>query len=127
MLYALCLLPCAFEAAIAGKPLPTGNAGEVLCIPWRMAPKQPNHEQSGQGLTIDEVRLVSDLRIMHAKVDELYQIISKIKRHFDEAAICQYADAPVLAENIIKIDEIYLWFVKLKEERERERKRVNRF
>ncbi len=91
-----------------------------------MARRQANQDDADQWLSIDEVRLVSDLRIMHAKVDELYQIISKIKRHFDEAAICQYADAPVLAENILKVDEIYLWFVKLKEERERERKRANK-
>jgi hypothetical protein len=28
----------------------------------------------------------------------------------------RYADQPVLTDDIQKIDEIYLWFVKLKEE-----------
>lgn len=68
------------------------------------------------GLTIDEVRLVSDLRIMHAKVDELYQVVMNLQRRHDEDAIHSYADQPVLNEDINRVDEIYLWFVKLKNE-----------
>ena len=68
------------------------------------------------GLTIDEVRLVSDLRIMHAKVDELYQVVMNLQRRHDEDAIHNYADQPVLNEDINRVDEIYLWFVKLKNE-----------
>jgi hypothetical protein len=67
-------------------------------------------------LNIDEVRLVSDLRIMHAKVDELFQIVSNLKRRHDESAVRRYADAPVLEEDIARVDQIYLWFVSLKEE-----------
>lgn len=73
----------------------------------------------GRGLTIDEVRLVSDLRVMHSKVDELYYIVSSLKRRHDEASIHDYADAPVLVEDIRKVDEIYMWFVGLKDQRER--------
>ncbi|HTV64570.1 MAG TPA: hypothetical protein VMD98_03140 [Bryocella sp.] len=75
---------------------------------------------SGRWLDIDEVRLVSDLRIMHAKVDELYQIVSNLKRRHSGSEIHKYADQPVLNEDIARVDEIYLWFVNLKEQRERQ-------
>jgi hypothetical protein len=67
-------------------------------------------------LDVDEVRLVSDLRIMHSKVDELYQIVANLKRRHSGADIRKYADHPVLNEDIARVDEIYLWFVKLKEQ-----------
>ncbi len=69
-------------------------------------------------LNIDEVRLVSDLRIMHSKVDELHHIVQNLQRRHNNEDIHSYADAPVLAENIQRVDEIYLWFVRLKEEAE---------
>ena len=65
---------------------------------------------------MEEVRLVSDLRIMHAKVDELYQIVQNLKRRHSEEAIFDYADHPVLQEDIDRVDQIYLWFIALKEE-----------
>jgi hypothetical protein len=81
-----------------------------------MSPKQ-NREgfDSNRSLNIDEVRTVTDLRIMHAKVNELYQIVTSLKRHHNEDAIVSYADQPVLTEDIQKVDEIYLWYVRLKE------------
>ena len=79
--------------------------------------KRPAEEPADRGpLNIDEVRLVSDLRIMHAKVDELFQIITNLKRRHNEAAIRLYADEPVLEEDIAHVDQIYLWFVSLREE-----------
>ena len=81
-----------------------------------MNPKRTPQEVESRALTIEEVRLVSDLRIMHAKVDEVYEIVKALRTRHDEAAIVRYADQPVLTEDIQKIDEIYLWFVKLKEE-----------
>ena len=75
-----------------------------------------NKKVMGQWLDISEVRLVSDLRIMHAKVDELYQVVQNLKRRHDEGAICSYADDAVLQEDIDHVDQIYLWFVALKEE-----------
>ncbi len=86
-----------------------------------MAPKAGG-EKPAQWLTIDEVRIVSDLRIMHSKVDELYQIISGLKQRYSEIAVQRYADAPLLAQDISRVDEIYLWFVKLKEEEDRKRR-----
>ncbi|HET7206562.1 MAG TPA: hypothetical protein VFI95_08280 [Terriglobales bacterium] len=80
-----------------------------------MNPKR-SREVEETGLTIDEVRVVSDLRIMHSKVDELYQIVSALKQRHDEQAIVKYADQPVLTNDIQKVDQIYLWFVALKEE-----------
>jgi hypothetical protein len=80
---------------------------------------QANQPTPGRWLDIDEVRLVSDLRIMHAKVDELYQIVCNLKRRHSGSDIHKYADQPVLNEDIARVDEIYLWFVNLKEQRER--------
>ena len=69
----------------------------------------------GRALEIDEVRLVSDLRIMHSKVDELFQIVMNLKRRHRYAAIEKYADRVALTDDIQRADEIYLWFVALKE------------
>ena len=81
-----------------------------------MNPKRTPQALEDHALTIEEVRLVSDLRIMHAKVDELHQIVSALKHRHDEPAIVKYADQPVLTDDIHRVDEIYLWFVRLKEE-----------
>ncbi|MCU1307492.1 MAG: hypothetical protein JWN45_2187 [Acidobacteriaceae bacterium] len=70
----------------------------------------------GRGLEIEEVRLVSDLRIMHSKVDELFQVISSLKSRHDEASIHKYADQEVLTADIERVDAIYMWFLRLKEE-----------
>ncbi len=70
----------------------------------------------GRWLNVDEVRLIADLRIMHATVDELYQLITNLKRRHSGADIHKYADQAVLNENISRVDEIYLWFVGLKEQ-----------
>ncbi len=69
----------------------------------------------GRALDIDEVRLVSDLRIMHAKVNELYQIVALLKQRHPESDIRKYADQPVLENDIHMVDQIYLWFVGLKQ------------
>jgi hypothetical protein len=68
----------------------------------------------GRWLDVEEVRLVSDLRIMHAKVDELYQIVANLKRRHSESEIHKYADQPLLNEDIARVDDIYGWFVGLK-------------
>jgi len=70
-------------------------------------------------LTIDEVRIVADLRIMHAKVDELFHIVHDLQKRHYQNAIHAYADKPLLGQDIQRVDEIYLWFVKLREERDR--------
>jgi hypothetical protein len=84
--------------------------------PKRAAKRQSDTERS---LDLDEIRLISDLRIMHSKIDELYGIVENLKRRHSEGSIVEYADRSVLPENISRIDEIYLWFVKVKEEMER--------
>jgi hypothetical protein len=80
-----------------------------------MNPRRMNNPMEGRSLDVDEVRLISDLRIMHAKVDELHHVVVNLKRRHSEAAIHKYSDQQVLAENIQRVDEIYLWFVSLKE------------
>ena len=72
-----------------------------------------------RALSIDEVRIVSDLRIMHSKVDELFHIVEEVKERHSEADIHAYSDKPLLTQDIKRVDEIYLWFVKLREERDR--------
>ena len=67
-------------------------------------------------LTIEEVRIVSDLRIMHAKVSEFYHLVKALKQRHDERDVVKYADQPILTDDIQMVDDIYLWFVKLKEE-----------
>ena len=79
----------------------------------------PPRPIDGRPLTIDEVRIVSDLRIMHAKVDELFHLIEDLKQRHDEADINLYSDKPLLSQDIERVDKIYLWFVKLREERDR--------
>jgi len=74
---------------------------------------------AGRALDIDEVRIVADLRIMHSKVDELHQIVENLKRRHSQADIHKYADEPVLNEDIANVDELYLWFLSLKEESSR--------
>lgn len=81
-----------------------------------MNPKRPSHTVEEHSLTIEEIRMVSDLRIMHAKVDELFHLVTALKTRHKEADIVKYADQPVLTEDIQQVDSIYLWFVKLKEE-----------
>ncbi len=81
-----------------------------------MNPKRTQHSVQDRWLTIEETRIVSDLRIMHSTVDELYQVVQALKRRHDESAVVKYAGQPILTEDIRKVDEIYLWFVKLKEE-----------
>lgn len=78
--------------------------------------KSPHTDQptSGRWLDVDEIRLISDLRIMHSKVDELYHLIANLKRRNSGDDIRKYADHPVLNEDIARVDEIYLWFVSLK-------------
>lgn len=73
-------------------------------------------------LDIDEVRLIADLRLMHAKVDELYSLIESLRNRHPGADIVKYADYQVLAEDIRRVDEIYLWFVKIREERDSARR-----
>lgn len=81
-----------------------------------MNPKRTPEALEDRWLSINEIRIVSDLRIMHAKVDELFQIVTALRRRHEEGNVLRYADQPVLTEDIQKVDEIYLWFVKLKEE-----------
>src|SRR5438105_4657415 len=68
------------------------------------------------GLNIEQVRLISDLRIMHAKVYELFEIVSVIKKRHDEGSIRRFSDHTMLDQDIKRVDEIYLWFTGLKEE-----------
>ena len=90
--------------------------------------KRSDHNKQsvrGRWLDVDEIRLVADLRIMHSRVDELYQIVSSLKLRHSGSDIHKYADQPVLNEDIAHVDEIYLWFVSVKEESSSKR-RCNR-
>ena len=100
------------------------------CVPYqmrvynlRMHPRR-SQPTDGRWLDVDEVRLVADLRLMHAQVDQLHSFVANLQQRHDEADICKYADGPVLDDDIRKADEIYLWFLKVKQERERSLKRA---
>jgi len=79
--------------------------------------KQSNDEINGRWLDIDEIRLIADLRVMHSKVDELFQVVTNLKRRHDDDAIHKYADQRVLSEDIDRVDEMYMWFLRLKEQK----------
>jgi hypothetical protein len=49
-------------------------------------------------------------------VHELFEIVSVIKSGHEENAIRRYSDQVMLEKDIQRVDEIYLWFVRLKEE-----------
>jgi hypothetical protein len=80
---------------------------------------QSNDNVSDRWLDVEEVRLIADLRVMHSKVDELYQVVTNLKRRHDDDAIHKYADQPVLSEDIDRVDELYMWFLRLKEQNRR--------
>ena len=87
---------------------------------------EASHAGTQRAFTLEEVRLIADLRIMHAKVDELYQISKVLQTRHDERAVVTHADKAVLAEDIRKVDELYIWFVELRDETDRSRrKQVN--
>ena len=68
-----------------------------------MNAKRTPQEVESRALTIEEVRLVSDLRIMHAKVDEIYEVVKALRTRHDEAAIVRYADQPVLTRTFRRL------------------------
>lgn len=72
--------------------------------------------EDSSAFDIEQVRLIADLRIMHSKVHELFEVVSVLKRGRDENFIRQYADHAMLEKDIQRVDEIYQWFVTLKEE-----------
>ena len=77
----------------------------------------------GPQLHVEEVRLIADLRIMHAKVHELFEVVTVLKRGHEEHRIRRYADRAMLDKDIQRVDEIYLWFISLKEERPKLRRK----
>ena len=83
--------------------------------------KKPSADE--RFLRIEEIRVIADLRIMHSKINELFQVVSILKRRHPEMAIREYADQRMLDDDIKRVDEIYLWFIGLKEEGLKLRKR----
>jgi hypothetical protein len=72
--------------------------------------------ENERSMKIEEFRVVADLRIMHSKVNELFQVVSSLKRRHSEMAIRKYSDKEAMEDDIKRVDEIYLWFVALKEQ-----------
>lgn len=69
-----------------------------------MNPRRISRPLGGGSLDIDAIRL-SNLRIMHSKVDELHHIITNLKRRHNAVSIHEYADQPGLAEDTARVDE----------------------
>jgi len=68
-------------------------------------------------LGVEQIRLISDLRVMHSKVDELLTIVEHIRKRHDPEAVVEFADRTSLTDDINAVDKIYMWFVKLDEQR----------
>src|SRR5438270_11904109 len=82
--------------------------------------KQP--DVHGRWLAIEEVRLIADLRVMHAKINELFHMVTTLQERYDETEIVRYADQELLTRETEQMDQMYLWFVKLKQEQQRRKK-----
>lgn len=54
---------------------------------------------SRNDLDVEKVRLASDLRIMHAKVDELHHVVSNLRKRHSENDVIAFADESVLDEH----------------------------
>ena len=68
-----------------------------------------------RSLDVEEIRLIADLRVMHSKVDELFQVVTRLKQRHPESDIRKYADQAALESDIHEVDQIYLWFIGLKD------------
>jgi hypothetical protein len=55
---------------------------------------------------------------MHSKVNELHTVVENLKHSHNESDIVKYADYEALGEDIRQVDETYLWFGKVKEQRD---------
>ena len=91
----------------------SGHASKTVEL--RESENTMTESNKARQLDTDEVRLIADLRIMHSKVHELFEVVSVLKRGHEESFIRQYADHAMLEKDIQRVDEIYLWFVRLKE------------
>ena len=60
------------------------------------------------------VELQADLRILHAKVGELFAITQQLKKRVDPDELLATADSGQLAKNIDCMDEVYRWFTSIK-------------
>ena len=80
----------------------------------------PSDPLQDRPLSLDEVRIVSDLRIMHGKVDDLFHLVQVLRQRYSETVVHQYSDRELLSQDIERVDAIYLWFVKLREELDRQ-------
>ena len=79
--------------------------------------KRPAKYKAEITLGIEQIRLISDLRVMHSKVDELLTIVERIRKRHDTEAVIEFADRAALTDDINAVDKIYMWFVKLDEQR----------
>ena len=57
-------------------------------------------------LGVDQIRLISDLRILHSKVDELLTIMERIRKRQDTEAVSEFADRAALTDDINAVDKI---------------------
>ena len=78
---------------------------------------RPSKRKAETALGVDQIRLISDLRILHSKVDELLTIMDRIRKRHDLEAVIEFSDRKALTDDIHAVDQIYMWFVKLDEQR----------
>lgn len=74
------------------------------------------HNPTPQEISVAQVRLIADLRIMHSKTSELYSTINMIRRRHTEADVVSCGDQNALKDDIGKMEQCYGWFLKIKSE-----------
>lgn len=67
-------------------------------------------------VTLEEIRIIADLRILHAKVFEVFQACNMLRSRHTEKRILQYADQAVVQDDIKKMQLLYQWFMRIQNE-----------
>lgn len=69
---------------------------------------------------IEEVRLLSEQRVMHAKVDELYNTVQQLRRVMMKTPSSCIPICRRSPDDIQHGDEIFLCYIKLKQQADKE-------
>ena len=67
-----------------------------------------------ENLTLQEIRLVADLRLVHSAANNLLGIIGQIKTRHSHAKVAELADPMALLVTIREVEEVRDWLVELK-------------
>jgi hypothetical protein len=68
-----------------------------------------------ENLTLEEIRLVADLRLLHSAANNLLGIIGQIKTRHSQAKVEELADPIALLVTVREVQEATDWLVGLKQ------------